>query len=121
MNRSFYQAIQPHVEQALSRAKLAGHNAQITEQFSHLETAHVLGQGSTRLHTKVHVLMLKWAIQQGDIKEALGQIMRIVGAATKTPFGLVPKGNTGGSNVSPFKAMPLNEELEKLLNQAQQK
>ena len=30
-----------------------------------------------------------------------------VGAAAKTAFGRVPRGNTGGANVSPFAPMPI--------------
>ncbi|MGS2721662.1 DUF3703 domain-containing protein [Paraglaciecola aestuariivivens] len=121
MKSRFYQTIKPYVEHELALASLAANKHQYAEQFSHLETAHVLAQGSTRLHTKIHWLMLQWALNQGDVKEALGQITRIIGAATKTPFGLVPKGNTGGSNVSPFKVMPIKPELETILNQARQK
>jgi len=40
------------------------------------------------------------------------------GAATKTAIGLVPYGNTGGSNVSPFKRMPVPPELEALIQRA---
>ncbi len=37
-------------------------------------------------------------------------------ATTKTVFGLVPAGNTGGSNVSPFKPMVIPEDLRNILN-----
>jgi hypothetical protein len=49
------------------------------------------------------------------MREVFGQIFRIVGAATKTPFGIVPQGNTGGANVSPFKKMPIDPELANLI------
>lgn len=78
-----------------------------TESFHHLENAHVLGQESTWWHVKVHFLMFLWAIRQRDVKEGFGQIIRILGAATKTAIGLVPAGNTGGSNISPFKKLPI--------------
>lgn len=79
--------------------------------FLSLERAHVLGQESTTLHTRVHVEMLVWGLRQRSVKEVLGQLFRIVGAATKTSIGLVPHGNTGGSNVSPFKPMTITPEL----------
>ena len=80
------------------------------EAFEHLENAHVLGQESTYFHVKVHILMFCWAFKQNDLRELLGQTFRIAGAATKTAFGLIPSGNTGGSNVSPFKAMPISAD-----------
>ena len=88
------------------------------EAFAHLENAHVLGQASTRLHVKVHVQMLLWAVKQGNIGEFFGQLFRIAGAATKTVFGLVPHGNTGGANVSPFKAMPIKPDLNTIIKKA---
>src|SRR5690554_7128041 len=42
----------------------------------------------------------------------------IVGAATKTAFGLVPSGNTGGADVSPFKKMPIDPKLAALIQKA---
>jgi hypothetical protein len=45
-----------------------------------------------------------------------GQVVRILGAATKTIFGLVPSGNTGGSNVSPFKSMAISPDLRRILD-----
>ena len=66
------------------------------------ERAHVLGQRSTALHVLAHLRMARWAFHQKDMAELRGQLMRIIGAATKTVFGWVPTGNTGGANVSPF-------------------
>lgn len=83
--------------------------------FYHLERAHVLGQTSTYLHTCIHWRMFKLAIKQHSSREIWGQIVRIIGASTKTPFGIYPKGNTGGANVWFFKPMPIPEDLEKIL------
>ena len=81
--------------------------------FHHLERAHVLGQASTRQHVRAHVAMLWWAIRQRAPRESFGQIMRIVGAATKTAIGLVPEGNTGGTNIRPFRRLPIPDDLRK--------
>ena len=62
--------------------------------------------------------MLLWAVKQGNIGEFFGQLFRIAGAATKTVFGLVPHGNTGGANVSPFKAMPIEPNLNTIIKKA---
>ena len=91
---------------------------QASPAFTHLERAHVLGQASTAHHVRVHWRMFLWGIQQRNAKECLGQVFRIIGAATKTVFGLIPHGNTGGSNVSPFKAMAVPAELEMRIEQA---
>ena len=85
--------------------------------FNHLERAHVLGQAITYEHARVHFLMLKIGWKRKDWREIFGQIFRIVGASTKTPFGIYPTGNTGGANVSPFKPMPVSDDLQVILRQ----
>jgi Protein of unknown function (DUF3703). len=88
--------------------------------FRHLERAHILGQAITYEHTRTHFLMLKFGWRRRDFREIFGQIFRIVGAVTKTPFGIYPKGNTGGAYVSPFKPMPIPEDLQAILRQAKE-
>ncbi len=107
---NFKQAIAPYVEQELHLAAQARENNQPLIEFQYLENAHVLGQGSTYHHVKVHVLMLLWGVRQRSFRELWGQLFRIIGAATKTAVGLVPSGNTGGSNISPFATLPLKPE-----------
>ena len=115
---SFARNIRPFVEAELQTATTLSAQGQSQPAFTHLERAHVLGQASTSHHVRVHWRMFLWALQQRNVKEGLGQLFRIAGAATKTAFGLVPHGNTGGANVSPFKPMPLPPELEMRIQQA---
>lgn len=114
----FTKNIRPFVDAELSLASKARINQDYSMEFKHLENAHVIGQESTSLHVKVHFEMLKWGFRQSKMREIIGQIMRVIGAATKTAIGLVPKGNTGGSNVSPFKVMPINERLDEIIANA---
>lgn len=114
----FSSNIRPYVEREFAAASINMQSGEPAQAFVHLENAHVLGQESTYLHVKAHVLMLQWAIRQRHLRELLGQIARIVGAATKTVFGLVPIGNTGGTSVSPFKPMPLQPEHEEIIARA---
>ncbi len=83
--------------------------------FEYLERAHILSQSSTLQHVRVHWLMLRWAARQRNVSEFMGQIVRIVVAACVTALGLVPTGNTGGTNVSPFRPMPIPADLAALL------
>ena len=91
-------------------------NGDLTAAFEHLERAHVLGQGITSDHTRIHWRMLKIGWKRKDARELFGQLVRIVGAATKTPFGIYPTGNTGGSNVWFFRPMPIAEDLKQILD-----
>ena len=115
---SFAHNIRPFVEAELQAATTLSAQGSAQFAFTHLERAHVLGQASTVHHVRVHWRMFLWGLQQRNAKECLGQLLRIAGAATKTAFGLVPHGNTGGANVSPFKPMQLPPELEVYIQQA---
>lgn len=121
MAKRFTKNIAPFVRAEIHQAKIAQQTGRFDTEFSHLENAHVLGQESTYWHVKTHGLMLLWALRHSNIKECLGQLLRIIGAATKTAIGLVPQGNTGGSNVSPFKVMPIKPEYEKIIAMAKGK
>ena len=101
--------------EAASRAETLGLGA---EAFRHLERAHVLGQAATVEHVRVHWRMLRWGLRQRRPREVAGQVLRVVGAATKTAVGWVPTGNTGGADVSPFRPMPIAPDLQSLLDAA---
>lgn len=45
--------------------------------------------------------------KQRSLCEIWGQVIRIIGALTKTPFGIYPTGNTGGSSAWFFRSMPI--------------
>ncbi len=110
---NFANNIRPYVNAELEMA-----DRDPARAFSHLERAHVLGQASTREHVRVHWRMFRWALRNRDAREAAGQIPRLIGAATKTFIGLVPSGNTGGSNVSAIKPMPVDPELAAIIERA---
>lgn len=115
---SFAQRIRPFVQAELDAARRHEAGGEFAAAFRRLERAHVLGQASTREHVRVHLAMLGWALRQGARREVLGQLLRIVGAATKTAWGAVPRGNTGGANVSPLKPMPIPADLQRLIDAA---
>ena len=115
LSSRFTQNIAPHVQAELLLATKERERGDGGAEFKHLENAHVLGQESTYWHVKVHALMMAWAVRHSKITECLGQLFRIVGAATATPIGFVPKGNTGGANVSPFKTMPMSTAHEGII------
>lgn len=113
--------LQPYIETEIRRADELFEQANAAEAFYHLERAHVLGQSITYQHTKVHWRMLRIAWARRDLREIFGQLLRIVGAATKTPLGIYPKGNTGGANVWFFKPMPVPEDLRAILESVELK
>jgi len=61
--------------------------------------------------------MLKFGLRQKNLKEVLGQILRLVVGGWKSFIDHVPTGNTGGSDVPPLKRMKLPQDLSIILNQ----
>jgi hypothetical protein len=114
----FDRQIRPFVEAELEAAAKAGLLGNDYGAFVHLERAHVLGQSSTTLHVRVHWQMFCWGARRGNWCEMLGQLLRIIGAATKTAVGLVPQGNTGGTNVSPLRRMAVPPDLAEIIDRA---
>lgn len=118
MANGFYRNIQPYVQAEIAASRASEEQGLVDDAFARLEQAHVLGQEATVLHTRVHWEMMLWGFRQGNPHEIFGQVFRLVGALTKTAFGLIPQGNTGGSNVSPFKVMPIPEATAQLIADA---
>ena len=115
---SFRKRIKKYVDAEVAEAAARAKTDDLAAAFGHLERAHVLGQANTIEHTRVHLLMLKLGWKKKDWREVFGQMFRTVGATTKTPLGVYPSGNTGGANVSPFKPMPIPDDLQKLIQEA---
>jgi hypothetical protein len=115
---SFTKSINPYIVQELVQAQRLWKAGERSLAFGHLERAHILGQTSTWQHLRTHWHMLVWGVRSRSVRESLGQVTRIIGAAVVTPLGQVPVGNTGGSNVSPFKPMPVPQDLADLIESA---
>jgi hypothetical protein len=87
---------------------------QFESAFLHLERAHILGQAYVIPHTQSHWWMLKVGLKTHDIREVLGQIPRMLASMIFSRIW-VPVGNTGGAKVSPFKPMPIPDDLKAIL------
>ncbi len=79
MKSEFSKNVRPFVEVELNLANEAYSTEEYAIEFSHLENAHVIGQESTFLHVKVHLLMLRWSVRNSKQKEFIGQLFRIIG------------------------------------------
>ncbi len=83
-----------------------------------LEAAHVFGQGRLGPHWQTHVLMLCFAVNQREWREAAGQLLRLALVPLGHLSGRLPPGNPGRATVSVFASMPLRPELAELIGQA---
>lgn len=105
-----------HIDNEIEAARRREAEGRLDDAFVHLERAHVLGQASTYQHTRIHWRMLKLGFKMHSPLEMWGQIIRIIGAATKTPLGIYPTGNIGSSKVWFFAPMPVPPDLQEMLD-----
>ena len=101
-------------EQEMDRADEALRRQDFETAFKHLERAHVLVQRMTGRHTFVHGRMLVAGLRRGDLREALGQVPRIVASVLFSRLW-VPRGNSGRARVSAFQPMPVPTDLQHLV------
>lgn len=102
-------------DQEMSLARDAYNRDQLDDSFRFLERAHILGQRYFKTHLMTHWWMLKVGIRKTDWREIRGQFFRILAVLPGYLFGWVPKGNTGGANVSALKPMRIPDDLATLL------
>jgi hypothetical protein len=84
--------------------------------FHHLERAHVVGQAFVVPHARSHWLMLKVEFRRRRIMAVFGQAVRIVLGTLGSAVRIVPVGNTGGTDISMFKRMPIDPELQNIID-----
>ncbi len=85
--------------------------------WHHLERVHIVSQPYLGPHLASHGAMLRFAVRRRDIREVLGQLVRIILAPLGSLTGRLPMGNTGRSNVSAFAPMPVPADLAEALRQ----
>ena len=102
-------------EKEIASARALMRQDRYDRALAHLERAHVLGQQHVVPHVLSHWLMLRVAVHRRDPASVLGQAARIVLGAVGSLVGSVPTGNTGGTNISMFKRLPIEPELLEIL------
>ena len=89
---------------------------ELEASFPHLERAHILGQAFVVPHAMTHWLMLKVEFRRRRVRAVMGQIVRVVLGVVGSAVGVVPVGNTGGTDISMFKRMPIEPELQNIID-----
>jgi hypothetical protein len=101
-------------EIALGRELIAA--GDLERAFKHLERAHVIGQTFVSEHTKAHWLMFALEIRRRRVAAVCGQAIRLVLGVVGSAIGVVPVGNTGGTDISMFKRLPIPPELQAIID-----
>ncbi len=105
-----------HYEKTLMLHQELVKQGHLSQAWAQLERAHVIGQAFPYEHTEVHWLMLKFGIRIKSVSEIFGQIPRLLVGGIKSFVGVIPKGNTGGANVSALKPMEIPKDLKEILD-----
>jgi len=109
----------PRVEDAFDSELRAGRSADPIEQrWAALERAHILSQPWPLKHVRAHAAMIRLAVRQRDVRELMGQAVRLVVAGPASAVGKYPAGNTGRARVPATLPMPITDDLAQLLEGA---
>jgi hypothetical protein len=84
---------------------------QLDRAMRHLERAHVLGQNHVVPHVRSHTAMFRIAVKRRSVADGRGQAARILLGAIGSAVGIVPTGNTGGTDLSMFARLPIDPEI----------
>lgn len=84
--------------------------------FRHLERAHVIGQNFVGPHSKSHWLMFRVELRRRRAGDAFGQLVRLFLGIIGSAVGVVPVGNTGGTDISMFRRLPIPPELQEIID-----
>lgn len=98
-------------EQELEAGIVLYHQNRERDAMTHFENAHVLGQRYVVPHVRSHWWMLKVAAKQRSLSSVLGQTLRIVLGIIGSASGIVPLGNTGGTDIGMFQTLPIDDKL----------
>src|SRR5688572_16266605 len=99
-----------------SNARAASVAGDREAEWRHLERAHILSQPMVWTHVVTHADMLKAAWRRRARREIAGQLIRLLLAGPASLTGRYPVGNTGGADVSAFRAMPVPDDIRSLLD-----
>jgi hypothetical protein len=110
-------ALKEAFEREMAEAQRLYRTGRLDQAFNHLETAHVLGQRHVMTHVRTHWLMLKIGLRRRSVPEVFGQAARIILGALGSAVGVVPIGNTGGTDISMFKRLPIAPDIAHIVDE----
>lgn len=110
-------SVRRQISEDLRIVNSAARSGNLAVAWALLEECHVLSQPWAWPHVRTHLSMFALAVRTVDVREALGQLARVVVAAPGSLAGRYPVGNTGRARVSMFAPMPVPPRLDRLLRE----
>lgn len=111
-----HQIQQQAYDQAIQQAQRAMAQQQWQPAMAQLKRAHVLGQLVVWPHVYTHWLMgvVEW--RRRRFGAVVGQCIRMLLGVIGSAIGKVPTGNTGDSDISMFLSLPIDPELQQIMD-----
>lgn len=110
--------LRAEIADRLVQAEAARRSDDVVGAWELLAEAHILSQSIAWPHIRVHLAMFGLAVRTRDVREVVGQAVRVVVAGPGSLAGKYPLGNTGRSDVSMFEPMPITADLQRVLSEA---
>lgn len=101
----------PLVHRELLASRAARRRGDLATAWRALERAHILSQPAAWLHTRVHLAMLVLGARTLDLREVLGQLVRVAVAAPGSWLGRYPAGNDGRARTPILRPAPIPDDL----------
>lgn len=100
----------------MAQAKNLIAHGELAAAFPHLERAHVIGQAYVRPHVVTHWHMFRVEVRRRRPVAAFGQAVRMFLGGLGSAVGVIPVGNTGGSDISMFRRMPIAPDIQRIID-----
>ncbi len=111
-----HQFQQQAFDQAIAEARVAMAQQLWQPAMAQLKRAHVLGQLAVWPHFYTHWLMAGVEWRRRRFGAVVGQCIRMLLGALGSWVGKVPTGNTGDSDISMFVSLPIDPELQQIID-----
>lgn len=111
-----HQIQQQAFDQAIAEARQAMAQQQWPPALEQLKRAHVLGQLAVWPHVYTHWLMLLLEWRRRRFGAVVGQLIRMLLGVIGSAVGKVPTGNTGDSDINMFVPLPIDPELQQIID-----
>jgi hypothetical protein len=111
-----HQIQQQAFDQAIVEARQAMTLQQWQPALEQLKRAHVLGQLAVWPHFYTHWLMAGVEWRRHRFGAVAGQLIRMLLGVIGSAVGKVPTGNTGDSDINMFVSLPIDPELQQIID-----
>ncbi|WP_420580511.1 DUF3703 domain-containing protein [Reichenbachiella sp.] len=117
LNTKMPDNLNPFYVEELVKFDSAWSKQEIATAWHHLERAHIISQRYPLQHTETHWKMFLLGIKTTNLKEIVGQLIRLIFGAPLSFINKIPVGNVGSSRVSMIQSQPLPADIQEIFEE----